>query len=104
MKNTDSSHRWFIFLGEFSVNLILRFRGVSVVRLPPLASLVLVVRGGGGAMEATSGVFPPRLLPLWGVALLMLCRPSLHVALYVGVGHQIDVAVRVALETNQHHT
>lgn len=55
-------------------------------------------------MEASPGMFPPRLLPLGGVTLLVLCRPSLHVALHVGVGHQVDVTVRVALETNQHHT
>lgn len=74
------------------------------MRLPPVRPLLLVFRGGGGAMEATPGVFPPRLLPLGGVTLLVLCRPSLHVALHVGVGHQVDVAVRVAFETNQHHT
>ena len=55
-------------------------------------------------MEATAGVLPPRLLPLGGVTFLMLGGPSLHVALHVGVGHQVDVAVGVAFETNQHHT
>lgn len=84
--------------------MILLIRGVSVVDLPPVRSLLLVFRGGGRAMEAAPGVLPPRLLPLRGVTLLMLCSPSLHAALHVGVGHQVDVAVRVALETNQHHT
>lgn len=74
------------------------------MRLPPVGPLLLVFSGGGGAMEAAPGVFPPRLLPLRGVALLMLRGPSLHVALHVGVGHQVDVAVRVAFKTNQHHT
>lgn len=72
------------------------------MRLPPVGPLLLMFRGGGGAMQAPSRVFPPRLLPLWG--LLMLRHPSLHVALHVGVGHQVDIAVRVAFETNQHHT
>lgn len=74
------------------------------MRLPPVGPLLLVVRGGGGAMEAAARVFPPRLLPLGGVALLVLRSPGLHVALHVGVGHQVDVAIRVTLETNQHHT
>lgn len=84
--------------------MILLVRGVSVVDLPPVRPLLLVFGGGGGAMEAAPGVLPPRLLPLGGVALLVLRRPSLHVALHVRVGHQVDVAVGVALETNQHHT
>ena len=55
-------------------------------------------------MEAAAGVLPPRLLPLGELTLLVLHRPSLHAALHVGVGHQVDVAVRVAFETNQHDT
>lgn len=62
------------------------------MRLPPVGSLLLVVRGRG-AMEAAAGVFPPRLLPLGWFTFLMLCCPSLYAALYVGVGHQVDVAV-----------
>lgn len=72
--------------------------------LPPLGPVLFVVRGGRGAMEAPPGVFPPRLLPLWGVTFLVLCDPSFHVALHVGVGHQVDVTVRVVFETDQHHT
>lgn len=84
--------------------MILLIRGVCVVRLPPVGPLLLVVRGGGGSMEAAAGVFPPRLLPFRGVALLVLSSPSLHVTLPVRVGHQVDIAVRVAFETHQHHT
>lgn len=75
------------------------------MRLPPVGPLVLVVGGRGGAMEAAAGVLPPRLLPLRWVAFLVLRGPSLHVAaLHIGVGHQVDVAVGVAFETDQHHT
>lgn len=77
--------------------------GVGVVRLPPVGPLLLVFRGRRGAMKATPGVLPPRLFPLWKVALLVLGRPSLHAALHVGVGHQVDVAVRVPFETHEHH-
>lgn len=66
-----------------------------------VAALLFVFRGGGGAVEAASGVLPPGLLPVRG--LLMLGRPSFQVALHIRVGHQVDVAVAVALEANQHH-
>lgn len=52
-------------------------------------------------MEAAPGVLPPGLLPVR--RLLMLGRPSFHVALHIRVGHQVDVAVTVALEANEHH-
>lgn len=76
---------------------------VSVMRLPLVRPLLLVVRGRG-AMEAAAGVFPPWLLPLWWFVFFVLCCPSLYAALHVWVSHQVDVAVRVALEANQHHT
>ena len=85
----------------FIVTLL--FRGVGVMRLPPVRPLVLVFGRGGGAVETAAGVFPPRLLPLGRFTLLVVTGPSLRVALHVGVGHQVDVAVRVAFETNQHH-
>lgn len=83
---------------------ILLIRGLCVVRLPPIGPLLLVFRGGWGAMQAAAGVFPPRLLPLWGVTLLMLAGSSLHIALHIGVGHQVDVTVRVTFKAHQHHT
>lgn len=55
-------------------------------------------------MEAAAGVLPPRLLPLGRLPLVVLAGPPLGVvALAVRVGHEVDVAVRVALETHQHH-
>lgn len=72
------------------------------MRLLLVAPLFFVFRGGGRAMEAAPRVFPPRLLPVR--RLFVLCRPSLHIALHVRIRHEVDVAIAVAFEANQHHT
>lgn len=76
-------------------------RGISIVGLFLVAPLLLVFRGGGRAMKAAPGVLPPGLLPLRG--LLMLGCPPFQVALHIWVGHQVNVAVAVALEAHKHH-
>lgn len=65
---------------------------VAVVRGPVIFNLA------AGAVEATARVFPARLISLR--QLLMIHT----LALFIRVRHQINVAVRVALETHQHHT
>lgn len=81
-----------------SLNYILLVGGVIIMRLLPVGPLLLVL--GGAAVEAAAGVLPPRLLSLLGVSLLVLRSSALHVALHVGVRHQVDVSITVPLKTH----
>lgn len=65
---------------------------VAVVRRPVLFNLA------AGAVEAPARVFPTRLISLRQLLVIQT------LALFIRVRHQINVAVRVALETHQHHT